>query len=240
MPKSRLKRNLINIALVDDHGIFRDGVSRYLNAISDFSDGKLVINIPIEAKNGKDFISQVTNNNIEIDLVILDINMPEMGGLETLRWIKENRDYKVLMLTMYSDPSMVTSCMKEGADGYLTKDSSTKKLKTVIESILEFGHYYDDFITTSLIETVKKINYNKDNFYGEAILATKILTEREKEVLKWLASGLGYKEIAEKMGISPRTLEGYRDELFNKFDTNTRVGVVVNAIKYGALKFHEL
>ena len=239
MPQPRKKQISTKVAIVDDHELFRDAVSRHLGAISDFGTD-LLFEIVIEADNGKEFCDKATTYNKEVDLVILDLNMPVMDGIQTLKWIKQNHSSKVLILTMYDDPFKVTECMKEGADGYLTKNASFNKLTDALKSIMAKGYYYDDFITKSLIEALKQINYSTRDSYGQAMLATKALTEREKEVLKWLATELGYREIAEKMGISLRTIEGYRDNLFTKLEANSRVGAVVNAIRFGVLNFHEL
>ena len=131
--------------------------------------------------------------------------------------------------------------MKEGAAGYLTKDVDINELQGAINAIVEDGYYYNDHLTGKLITTLKDINYSKDHHHrSKVMLATKALTEKEKEVLKYFATDLSYKDIAEKMDLSLRTIEGYRDALFNKLDAISRTGVVVNAIKYGVLEFHEL
>lgn len=231
MPQARKKR----VALVDDHELFREAISSHLISNSD-----LQIEIVIEAGNGKDFCNKRIALEKEIDLVILDLNMPVMDGIETLKWIKQNSKSKVLILTMHEDPIKVTECMKEGANGYLTKDVSTKKFIEVVDTILRNGYYYNDFITKSLIERAKQVDFLPNSSSGQVMLVTKILTQREKEVLRWFASDLGYRDIAERMKISLRTFETFRDSLFAKLDAKTRAAAVVNAMKYGVLNLNEV
>lgn len=227
----------IGIAIVDDHSLFRDAVSSFLKNFNE-SNKEYVFNVVLEAENGEDFIKKSTllHRSNKIDIIILDVNMPFMGGFETLKWIKKNFiETKVLMLTMYDDAETVASFMKEGANGYITKTTPKEIFEKALRSITEHGFFYDDFTTQKLIEVLKKINYTRDEYQSKQILATTLLSEREREFIKLLASELTYKEIAEKMDLSVRTIDGYREVLFKKLDVKTRSGLILKAIKDGIL-----
>ena len=234
MPTPR--KNKKSVAIVDDHALFRNGISALIEKMND--DREISFDILFEAENGEDFIEKLLIQTFPLDIVILDIQMPIMGGLETLKWINShNSRIKVLILSMHNDPDTVATFMKEGAAGYLTKIVSPQKIQSALKQIALHGYFYDDFVTTSLITTLKKIDYNPHTNFnqGQAILATRIITQREKEFLKLLATELSYKEIAEKMKISPRTVDGYREELFRKVGVNSRVGLVMYSLREGIL-----
>ncbi len=124
----------------------------------------------------------------------------------------------------------------EGAVGYLTKNMPAEKLIEAIKSVIEKGLYIDEFILTSLITVLKQINYAPQDFFkGEAVLATNVLTDREREFLQLLGTDLSYKEIAQKMHISPRTVDGFREALFRKLNVNTRVALVLYGVRNGII-----
>lgn len=225
------KKKSTSVAVVDDHSLLRNAISDLVKSIKNSTNSSL-FDIVIEAENGQDFVEKLLKFQSPVDIVILDIQMPIMDGFDTLKWINTNHpEIKVLVLTMHNDPGIVASFMKEGAVGYLTKDASKEKIETALKSITSKGFFYDDFITSSLITTLKKIDYKKNDYQNKVMLATKILTDREKEFLKLLGTELSYREIAEKMQVSPRTIDGYREELFRKLEVKSRVGLVMQAIK---------
>lgn len=209
----------ITVGLVDDHVLLRNGLAALVRNI-----GHQVV---IEASDGKDFIQKLANG-IEPQVVLMDINMPQMDGYETAGWLKQNRpDVKVLALSMYDDEAAIIRMLKNGARGYILKDSDTPELKSAIEAVLSKGFYYTEMITGKLLHT---INQSDDEGSTRKVLN---LNDRELEFLKLSCSEMTYKEIADKMHLSPRTIDGYRDSLFEKLKIKTRVGLAIYAIKHG-------
>jgi DNA-binding NarL/FixJ family response regulator len=213
-----MKTETKNIALVDDHVLLRAGLAGMLK-----ESGYQVL---FEADNGKDFIEKLKGT--EPDIVLLDINMPVMDGYATAAWIKTNYpDIKVLALSMYDDEDAIIKMLKNGARGYILKDSHPSELKAAIESLAAKGFYYSEMVTGRLMRTIMDDD-------GKAVDDS--LTEREIEFLKLSATEMTYKEIAEQMHLSPRTIDGYRDALFEKLNIKSRVGLVLYAIKNGTVK----
>ena len=207
-----------NVVLVDDHILLRNGLA---NLIQSFGNYKVLF----EANDGKAFINKL-NQKLLPDLVLLDINMPEMDGYETCLWLKENHpDIKVLALSMYDNESSIIRMFKAGAKGYILKDCEQMELKRALESIITNGFYYSEMVTGSLIRTINEKDNNSKNILT--------LNDREITFLKYVCTELTYKEIADKMFLSPRTIDGYRDDLFQKLNIKTRVGLVMFALKNG-------
>ena len=214
---------MATIVLTDDHILLRNGLAALVKAL-----GHTVL---FEADNGKDFTSKLDNNNLP-DVLLLDINMPEMDGYETAQWIKENHpDIKVLALSMYDNENSIIKMLKCGAKGYILKDSEPAELKNAIDAVLTKGYYYSDLVSGKLIHAINKIDDN-----GSDINTITNLNERETDFLKYTCTELTYKEIADKMFVSPRTIDGYRDALFYKLHVKTRVGLALYAIKNGIVQ----
>ena len=161
----------------------------------------------------------------------MDINMPEMDGYETCLWLKNNHpDIKVLALSMYDNENAVIRMFKAGAKGYILKDSDPAELRAALDGIISKGFYYSEMVTGKLIHTINSMDENDNNIKG--IIK---LNDREITFLKLVCTELTYKEIADKMFLSPRTIDGYRDDLFQKLNIKTRVGLVMYAIKNGII-----
>jgi two-component system, NarL family, invasion response regulator UvrY len=213
---------MANIVLTDDHVLLRNGLAALVKSL-----GHTVL---FEADNGKDFISKLDKNNCP-DVVLMDINMPEMDGYDTAQWIKTNYwDIKVLALSMYDNENAIIRMLKCGAKGYILKDSEPSELKAAIDALLTKGYYYSDLVTGKLIHAINKIDDE-----GSDVNTVNNLNERETDFLKYACTELTYKEIADKMFVSPRTIDGYRDGLFEKLHVKTRVGLVMYAIKQGVV-----
>ena len=212
-----------NVVLVDDHVLLRNGLA---NLIESFGDCKVLF----QASNGKDFIEKLKPKLLP-HLVLLDINMPEMDGYETCLWLKENYpDIKVLALSMYDNENSVIRMFRAGAKGYILKDCDPVELKTALNDVITKGFYYSEMVTAKLIHTINNL-HEKDNNAKNVIK----LNNREITFLKLVCTELTYKEIAGKMFLSPRTIDGYRDDLFQKLYLKTRVGLVMYAIKNGII-----
>jgi two-component system, NarL family, invasion response regulator UvrY len=209
------------VVLVDDHVLLRNGLSAL---ISSFQNCEVLF----EANNGNDFIKKLDTSNMP-DMVLMDINMPEMDGYETTLWLKNNHPgIKVLALSMYDNENSIIRMFKAGARGYILKDCDPVELESAISSVASKGYYYTEMVTGRLIHS---INAMAEEESGVKNLIQ--LSEREIAFLKLVCSELTYKEIADKMVLSPRTIDGYRDALFDKLNVKTRVGLVLYAIKNG-------
>lgn len=209
----------VKIGLVDDHILIRDALASAIKSFDEFD-------ISLLAENGKDFISKLNNTNIP-EILILDLNMPEMDGHETIYWLLKNHpEIKILVLSMY-DAEALIHLIKVGVRGFVKKGAPPSELKHAIQSILTTGTYCSTSVTSRLFGLMKDLG-TKNSYWG-----TIILNECEISFLKLVATELTYKEIAQKMKVSPRTVDNYRDALFLKLNVKSRVGLVVYAIKSG-------
>lgn len=212
-----------NVVLVDDHVLLRNGLSALISTFTNCS-------VLFEANNGKDFLDKLDPEMLP-DIVLMDINMPEMDGYETTTWLKNNHPgIKVMALSMYDNENSIIRMFKAGAKGYILKDCDPNELETAINSLLSKGYYYTEMVTGRLIHSINVLDED-DNSARNLIQ----LNEREIQFLKLVCSELTYKEIADKMVLSPRTIDGYRDALFEKLNVKTRVGLVMYAIKNGVV-----
>jgi DNA-binding NarL/FixJ family response regulator len=205
------------IVIVDDHILIAKALEGIIGNFKDFE----VIYV---AENGKDLIQKFENKSKIPDIILLDISMPIMDGFETVLWLKENHsDIKVMALSMQGDDKSVIKMIKNGAKGYLLKNTHPQELENALIKLNTDGFFYPDWAS--------KIIFS--NMNNEETAANVRISEREKEFLKYTVTELSYKEIADKMCCSPRTVESYRDQLCDKLDLKTRVGLAVFAIKNG-------
>lgn len=210
---------MIKIALVDDHVILRKSLAVLIEMFPDFQ-------IIQQAGNGQDFIESLQESEIP-DIVLLDITMPVMDGVATARWLKENHPkIKVLALSMIKNDFIVIRMLKNGARGYILKDSDPAELKDALISVYTKGYYYNDLITPRM--------KSKEAFQDE--LPKMTLTEQELVFLRWTCTEKSHKQIADEMNISPRTVDGYRDSLFKKLHVSSRVGMAIYAIRSGIVQ----
>ena len=214
---TKTSRN-IQVAIADDHSLLRNALAKLINGFEGYS-------VVMEADNGKDLCTKITQNVLP-DIVLLDVNMPEMDGFETTQWLhKKYPQLKVLALSMLSDERTIIKIFRLGAKGYLLKNTDPAELKTALDSVMNKNVYLSEYVSGKL---VSGLHNSVDVDEKEAIL-----NEKEREFLRWTCSELSYKEIAEKMFISPRTVDDYRQSLFNKLKVHSRVGLVMYAIKNG-------
>lgn len=209
----------VKIGLIDDHILLRDSLAGVINSFEEYSVSML-------ADNGKEFIGKLNPSNIP-DIVILDLNMPEMDGHETTHWIAENHpEIRILILTMYDSETLI-HLIKSGVRGFLKKDVSPSELRHAIQCIMANGNYCSHTITGRLFNLMKNQG-SKNSTWGNVILS-----EHEISFLKYVTSEKTYKEIALQMKISPRTIDNYRDALFLKLNVKSRVGLAMYAIRSG-------
>jgi two-component system, NarL family, invasion response regulator UvrY len=214
---------MAKIALADDHVLIRTGLAGLL-----LNNGH---NVLLEADNGKELISKLDPTNLP-EVVLMDINMPEMDGCEATKWLRKNYPaIKVLALSMYNSENAIIRMLKCGAKGYLLKDSKPRQLESAIQTVLSEGFHYSELVSGKLINALNKMGEETEQNNN----LTK-LSEKEMEFLRLSCSELTYKEIAEKIFVSPRTVDNYRDSLFEKLNVKTRVGLVMYAVKNGIVE----
>lgn len=210
------------IILVDDHQLLRKGLIKILIA-NGFTD-------IIEAANGEELL-EILKNTIP-DIILLDLYMPKMNGFESIKHIKKvNPHAKVLVVSMLDDKVSIIQMIKSSVDGYLLKDSDPKEIIEAIQIILEGGNFYSSMVNERLNSVLLDNDYNKDQH---------LLSERELEFLILASSDLTYKQIAEKMFVSVRTIDGYRDSIYQKFNIKTRIGLVIFALKNKLINYFEI
>ncbi len=207
------------IALTDDHVLLRNGLASLLSDLD--------YEVVFEADNGSDFLEKINTHPLP-EVVLMDIGMPVMDGYETTNWLKKNfPEIKVLALSMYDDEHSIIRMLKCGARGYILKDSEPAELKAAINALLTKGFYHSELVTGKIIHTINHL----DQPEGASAKELLNLSDRELEFLKLACTEMTYKEIAEHMHLSPRTIDGYRDALFEKLDLKSRVGLVLFSIK---------
>lgn len=208
----------IRIAIVDDHTLFRNGVA---GLMAEFEELKVVF----EAANGQQ-MQQMLATHQPPKIILMDINMPVMDGYEATAWIKKNHpQIKVLALSMFEEDDTVIRMLKAGACGYVLKESKPKELLEAIKNIYQRGVYLNDMVSGKLIRGLAQ----SDN--------PCVISKKELEFLKYCCSELTYKEIADKMFVSPRTIDNYREALFQKLEIKSRTGLVLYAIKNKIFSF---
>jgi two-component system, NarL family, invasion response regulator UvrY len=210
----------VKIALVDDHKLFRKGLISLIQlAHSDCS-------ILFEADNGLDLQNKIDANNLP-DIVLMDVNMPGMDGFATVKWLKENYpSVSILVVSMIEKEETVVQMLKLGVRGYLCKDVEPNELGEALRAIRNKGFYYTDFITGKLVHALQhNVPVVPQNSGIES------MNDQEKKFLQLACSEMTYHEIAGKMFLSPKTIDGYRNSLFEKLNVKSRVGLVMYAIK---------
>jgi DNA-binding NarL/FixJ family response regulator len=206
------------IVIVDDHVLIAKALEGIIGNFKDFE----VIYV---CENGQDLIDKLENNSQIPDFILLDISMPIMNGFETAAWLTKNHPgIKIMALSMQGDDNSVIKMIKNGAKGYLLKNTHPKDLETALSKLNTDGFFYPEWATRIILSN---LNNEKD------VENTVRISDREKEFLTYTVTELSYKEIADRMCCSPRTVESYRDQLCEKLDLKTRVGLAVFAIKNG-------
>lgn len=210
-----------NIAIVDDHAMFRKGLTAL---ISLFPSHEVVL----EAANGRELIDKLDPKQLP-HIVLMDINMPEMDGYASTEWLHNNYpEVRVLALSTMDAETSIIKMIKSGAKGYILKDADTEELQLGFDEVMTRGYFYNETVTRKVMQSITLL-VDAKNKTGTFIH----LTDRETEFLKLSATELGYKEIAEKMFVSVRTVEGYRDALCEKLELKSRVGLAMYAVKNG-------
>ena len=214
-----MKKSKIRIILADDHTIFRQGLLALLNSQEDFE-------VVAEASHGREAIAKVAE--LKPDLVIIDIGMPELNGIEATKQImKDFPRTKIIVLTMHNDKRFILKMLQAGANGYLLKDTIFEDLVQAIQSVHAGQSYLSPKITSTVIEDyLQKCMANKSTDVDD-------LTPKEREVLQLLAEGFSSKEIAAKLFISVKTVENHRKHIIQKLDVHNIAEPTKYAIRHG-------
>ena len=209
------------MAIADDHTLLRKALAKLVGSFENYS-------VLFEADNGKE-IKKKINEHLVPDLVLLDVNMPEMDGFETAGWLNKNYPkIKVLALSMFSDERTIIRMLRQGARGYVMKNIDPEELKNALDSVVKKNFYLSEEISGKIISGLNKdIDKTQKN---------PLLTQREKDFLRHICSEITYKDIAAKMYVSPRTVDEYRNSLFEKLKLKSRVGLVMYAIRNGLVE----
>lgn len=209
---------MTTIALIDDHKIFCDSLAGLINDFEGFQ-------VKWCAQEGRKAISLLNDNKNLPDIILLDIVMPAMSGVEVAKWIFENKkSIKVLALTMEEDDNSVVQMLQYGVKGYLLKNVSSEELHTALEQVVKYGYYYTPIITGNIHKHIesKILNRNVPEMSG-----------REKELLDYLCTDMSYAEISKQIFLSESTIDTYRSRLFEKFEVKNRIGLVLKAMHLG-------
>jgi two-component system response regulator NreC len=212
----------IKVLVVDDHTIVRDGICILLGLAGD-------VEIVGEASNGKEAIEMV--KKLKPDVVIMDIAMPIMNGIEATRRInKEFPEIKILALTQYSNKEYVYPIIEAGAKGFISKTAASSELASGIRSIYKGDSFLSPSVAKVFVEDYQMGSTIKTNHdpYDE-------LTYREREILKLLAEGYTINEIAEMLIISPKTVDGHKTRLMSKLDIHSRADLIKYAVRKGII-----
>lgn len=208
----------IKVAIADDHKIFRKGV---ILSLRPFTNIKFVQ----EASNGEELLEQLPNS--EPDVVLMDLRMPLKDGIETTKVLsKQYPGIHVIVLSMYEDERFVYHMMENGAHGYLLKNAEPQEIRKAIMDVHEKGYYLNNFVNRILL----KRSHSRQKTVP-SILSEITLTDKEKEVLQLICMEFTAQEIAQKMEISPRTVEAIKDRLMERFGSKNTAGLVFFAVK---------
>lgn len=213
------------VAIVDDHRLLAQALADLINRLDDYT-------ILFCAENGQDLFRKLETQAVP-DLVLLDVNMPIMNGLDTAIQLRERYPaVRVIALSMLDDEQTVVQMMQHGTRGYLLKGCHPHELRQALDDVRDKGVYSSAFLTGHLLGQLSRPTLTPAPVEVKSSLSGR-LNDRERHFVKLACSELTYVEIADKMCVSPRTVDGYREAVFEKLQVKTRVGLVMEAIKLG-------
>ena len=213
----------VRLAIADDHQIFRQGLLACLRECDE-------IEVLIEAVNGLDLLDKMQST--PVDVVLMDIKMPQMDGMKATEALRQKyTDTQVLALSMFDDDQYILNMMRAGAAGYLLKNASPDEIIEAVTTVQSKGYYFNDRVSVALIKKLVHPEALPEHLTEEIDL-----NERETEVLTLICQEYTSAEIADKLCLSTRTVEGYRTRLFEKIGAKNTVGLVMYAIRHGLIR----
>jgi len=214
---------LIKVAIVDDHNLFRKGLIKLIG----LADKDNRYTILFEAENGNELIDKLTPRSLP-DIVIMDIDMPGLDGYETVNWLRKyHPEINILVISMFESEKEILRMMKLKVNGYLSKNIKVEDMHNALEAIMSKGFYYTDKVSGIMAEELQKEPGHENTGAVKQIQ----LSENERKFIKLACTELTYQQIAEKMNLSVKTIEGYREALFQRFNFKNRVGLAMFAVK---------
>lgn len=216
----------IKLAVADDQKLFLNGLKYIIDSFAG-------IDLIIEANNGAELIEKIKEE--KPDVILLDLKMPVMDGVEATKHIKtHHNEIKIILLSMYNDERLINHMMEIGANGYLLKDEEPEVLEEAIRTVMEKDFYFNEYVSKALLKGVKgkqKVPASKFSLNAETNISP-----RELEVLELICQELTTTEIAQKLFISVRTVEGHRKKMMEKTNVRNMAGLVIYAMKSGLVK----
>jgi len=221
LPQGRYSSEVISVLVADDHGIVREGLRRLLESEAD-------LEVCGEAGDGREVLEQVELHRPNV--VVLDITMPRLGGLETLERLRaKHPEVKVVLLSVHSDPPFIQSAIALGADGYVLKDGRAAEVITAIRAVIKGGSYFSPVVAREIVEQLRSPKLANDEPFS-------LLSSREREVLHLIAEGLSAKEVASELSISTKTVEAHRTSLMRKLGVRKATELVRYALRHGLIE----
>ena len=218
----------IKLAIVDDESLFRNGISFILQREND-------INIIFEASDGSELIAYLKENDEHPDIIIMDLKMPLLNGVDATRIITDEFPaIKVIALTSYYTKPFIANMISIGAASYLIKNTTPQELLTTIREVSKKGYYYDEKVLEVIKDDFNAVKHIKTGFHNLD------LTTREKEVIRLICMQYSTKEIADKLFINHRTVEGHRNNLMLKTESKNIAGLVVFALQHQIINLEDL
>ena len=204
------------VIIVDDHLLITRALESLVNSFEEYQ-------VKYTFSNGRELVDKLSSGMKEPDIILLDVNMPIMNGIETMRWLKKyHPNVKVLALSVEDDDKTILSMLRNGAKGYLLKGSQPALLNKALDTILNQGYFHTEQVANTLM---KSLNGDIDES------DTPELKENEIKFIQLACEEKTYKEVAEIMCLSPHTIDGYRQQLFEKLGVKNRIGLVMYAVK---------
>ena len=214
----------ISMMIVDDHPLFREGLKTIIGRDKRYE-------IVGEAGSGQQALEKAAK--FTPDLMMVDLSLPDMSGIQLTRKILEKLpQIKIIIVTMHSKVDYMAEAFQAGATGFVVKESAAEGLLKGIETVLKGDYFLDSAVSTQVVETLKKLP-GKETKINDAAYGT--LTAREQEILRLLAEGLSSREIAQKLFISPKTVENHRTNIMNKLGLHSSIELVRYAAKLGLI-----
>lgn len=207
----------INIGLVDDHALFSKSLALMVNSFTGFE-------VILTARNGKDLQEKLAVRSTLPDIMLIDVEMPVMNGLETARWLKQTHlAVRLVALSMNAQEQIIIDMIKAGCCSYLLKETEPEELERALREVYAKNYYNSELSQTHLATLMT-------HHEGE------LLNDKERDFLQLACSELTYRQIASQLNLTERTIDGYREAVFNKLHVHSRTGMVLEAVRRGLVK----